>query len=1259
MAVTVTIDGGKVSENLTDFPLLLHLTAARASEIFSALGDNYAGLSITQGGSPCYAEVVKWDASGQDAFLWVKVPSLPAGVNTQVILTAAGGSSAYIGPTGSAAAQNVWTNNYNLVLHLAEQGSGIAGEYKDSTSNQIHGQAVSGETGLPQRDSGPGGYSLRVNRNSHATFPDHPKLSIDSAIDQLTIEAWLSPAVEDFNSDTINGYIGWMTKMAYPDQCEYVGVAYNLHGQGSDGVPRPQWTSIYFLSPTGGAGAGAGGDHGYAAPESWYHITANTDSVWTYGYFNGEKSVTMDDIWSNYGLVYQPGNAPLILGMRYAGSSYNGRIAEFRISNIKRSAGWIRADHNSQADTLVSYSASVTPPDPPANSFGLNEGQTVDQYTEEANRLDAARVVNTAGAGIVSVLEAYMPAAPPGNVRLGLYSDNNNAPGTLLAQGEATPADYNNGWLRVDGLSAEVAAGATYWIVVHLSQPTALYWANDGVLSHQSSALTPYPYASPLPAAWPGVAGDWAGDTPYIVRAILGGGRPMWLPSSATPLHWQWVIGGAFNVNTNVLPNVTIYDIDWELTSAADVAALHALGFKVIAYIEIGDYTDSRYDSAQFVALDNAAGPKILGNQISGFSDRWMDIRASNSKSAQLRALLAARIQMAVDKGFDAVEPDCINGYGDSTGFSITYANQIEFNRWVAQTCHEKGISVCLKSDVDQAADLEPYFDFVLDEESYQYGQLGDYDAYIANGKAVFNCEYQNGGTAWKNFCQQHHINGIRRNVDLTAAGVRDPAIPDTQNTWQGAQTPPAVSTQAATNIGTNTARVNGNLTAVGSTTPVQVSFQYGTAAGQYTLETQSASMSAAGTFNASLTGLAPGTRYYFRTKAVGSSTVYGSELNFTTTAVTPPAVSTQAAASIGAASATLNGNLTTLGSVTPVAVSFQYGTSPGSYTWETPAVNRTATGTFNAVLTGLSPGTKYYFRARAVPSGGTAVYGSELNFTTSYTPPTVNAQAATNLGNTVATVNGQLSALGSISPVNVSFQYGTVSGQYTQETQSAALSGPQSFSSALTGLTAGTTYYFRVKAVAGTQNPAYSTEMSFATTAAPATHTLYFRSSLIGAKLVIGTQQMDPGNYTLPAGIYNYTASAPGYQSVIGITDLRSADVYIDFNGLEVVEMYVVAPGASKVAQYTNNINAGGLTLQQQFFIGTDISHPVVQAAAANFVADGTSRQVSVNINMPSTPGVYKMFIVVTYQSQIVISYVGTQDILVTSGGITDPTLG
>ncbi|GAH95247.1 unnamed protein product, partial [marine sediment metagenome] len=101
---------------------------------------------------------------------------------------------------------------------------------------------------------------------------------------------------------------------------------------------------------------------------------------------------------------------------------------------------------------------------------------------------------------------------------------------------------------------------------------------------------------------------------------------------------------------------------------------------------------------------------------------------------------------------------------------------------------------------------------------------------------------------------------------------------------------------------------------------------------------------------------------------------------------VSAPAVTTESAISIEETTANPRGDVTNTGGENPTRY-IDYGTSSGSYPWNKNC-GVGGTGVYNSNLTGLSPGTKYYFRARAVNSAGTGT-GSELSFTTKPNPPT------------------------------------------------------------------------------------------------------------------------------------------------------------------------------------------------------------------------------------------------------------------------------
>ena len=105
---------------------------------------------------------------------------------------------------------------------------------------------------------------------------------------------------------------------------------------------------------------------------------------------------------------------------------------------------------------------------------------------------------------------------------------------------------------------------------------------------------------------------------------------------------------------------------------------------------------------------------------------------------------------------------------------------------------------------------------------------------------------------------------------------------------------PPSVTTLDAGGIGTTSARLNGELTSMGTAAGVTVSFAWGTTSGgPYPNEATGAVRSGSGSFYFDLEGLAAGSTYYYQARAVGDGTSNGAEKSFSTAAETPPAETT------------------------------------------------------------------------------------------------------------------------------------------------------------------------------------------------------------------------------------------------------------------------------------------------------------------------------------------------------------------------------
>jgi alpha-tubulin suppressor-like RCC1 family protein len=311
------------------------------------------------------------------------------------------------------------------------------------------------------------------------------------------------------------------------------------------------------------------------------------------------------------------------------------------------------------------------------------------------------------------------------------------------------------------------------------------------------------------------------------------------------------------------------------------------------------------------------------------------------------------------------------------------------------------------------------------------------------------------------------------------------------------------VNTNASDNITAVGASLNGTLNNLISGSSATVSFQWGTASGVYNAETTPGNLSATGTFSFNLSGLSPKTTYYFRVKAVGDGTVYGTEMSFTTLPI-PPSVTTLAATDITATTVTLNGQLNGLGTASNVMVSFEWGLTDTYGNTTTPQQMSTA-GTFTVNLTALSPKTTYHFCVEAVGDG--TVYGADNSFTTLTIPPSAITDNASDVTPYTATINGDLSGMGSASTVTVSFEWGlTESYGNTTTAQEESATGPVSAN--LTSLSPNTTYHFCIEAVG--DSTVYGNDVVFTTTSAdptvntdPNTTNISYDTATINGKLV------------------------------------------------------------------------------------------------------------------------------------------------------------
>jgi len=292
----------------------------------------------------------------------------------------------------------------------------------------------------------------------------------------------------------------------------------------------------------------------------------------------------------------------------------------------------------------------------------------------------------------------------------------------------------------------------------------------------------------------------------------------------------------------------------------------------------------------------------------------------------------------------------------------------------------------------------------------------------------------------------------------------------------------PSVTTTPATLITYTTASSGGNVASDGGAAVTARGVCWSTGINPTISNSLTSDGTGTGVFVSSLTSLLPGTVYHVRAYAINSAgTAYGNDVTFTTTAIPLATLTTTAVTTITFTTAASGGNVTSDGGGTMTARGVCWSTSANPTITDPKTTNGTGLGSFTSNITGLLPGTAYHVRAYATNAAGTA-YGSDMPFTTNpVIAPTVTSTAVTLNNLTTATSGGNVTNAGGGTISARGVCYGTSPAPTISGSKTSDGTGTGIFTSNLTGLTSGTTYYIRAYATnsAGTS---YGSESTFST---------------------------------------------------------------------------------------------------------------------------------------------------------------------------------
>ncbi len=335
----LTIDGTKVTGNLTDFPVLIQITNA-ANPLFSkALSNGYDILFTSNDGTTKLDhEIEKYDGFYGELVAWVK-RSLSASTGIDMYMY-----------YGNAAASNqanpagVWDANFKMVQHLNDDSATTT---KDSTANSNNGTKLA--AGQPVETVGKIGMAQSFNENGKISTP------LNTAFGDFTVETWFKDA------SPVSAYERLLDK-------SYTAGFW----LGRNNAVANSWGGGIKENASDPEGDGGYGIFGTFSDGVWNHLVSVRSGTTHLLYANG--TLVKQNIVS--GTLLDP--TPIALGAWSDPGSpqqkLSGTLDEVRISDTVRSADWIKTSYSNENDpsSFVSFGPEEIYEEPPLITIIFN-----------------------------------------------------------------------------------------------------------------------------------------------------------------------------------------------------------------------------------------------------------------------------------------------------------------------------------------------------------------------------------------------------------------------------------------------------------------------------------------------------------------------------------------------------------------------------------------------------------------------------------------------------------------------------------------------------------------------------------------------------------------------------------------------------------------------------------------------------------------------------------------------------------------------
>lgn len=351
--IKLTIDQGDIDDVLADFPILIYLSSSsgRKDDDVSCVFDelqsdaNRKKIAVTtaDGLTQCYVEIEKWDDANEKAWLWVKIPVVASGVDTDLYLyysRTKADNTTYVGDPNSTPAENVWDGNFKFVSHMRDDPD--TSHVRDSTENNGDGTkkgaaepaVATGKIGDGQDFDGGG------DNDDKIVVADAVPIRLAVFTLEAVVEITASPPavagyiLGKFDVTAKRGFNFW----------HYNSINNKFYCEMSDGSA---WASHLIIST-----------NGYNTP-GYYHVVVTNDGSTMNLYIGGVVAAT-----PTAGAVATVGADDLWIGRSVNSDDYTwaGILDEIRLSNIARTPAWIKASYESAWDDLLAFGSEEIQP---------------------------------------------------------------------------------------------------------------------------------------------------------------------------------------------------------------------------------------------------------------------------------------------------------------------------------------------------------------------------------------------------------------------------------------------------------------------------------------------------------------------------------------------------------------------------------------------------------------------------------------------------------------------------------------------------------------------------------------------------------------------------------------------------------------------------------------------------------------------------------------------------------------------------------